>query len=69
MLYIINFIFSKLYNYFRRIFEMSFLFSKISALLQHGADIGIRNSEGKSALEVADSTTRPILTGKIKFIK
>ncbi|XP_049764090.1 poly [ADP-ribose] polymerase tankyrase isoform X3 [Schistocerca cancellata] len=33
------------------------------ALLQHGADASIRNTEGKTALELADSATRPVLTG------
>jgi ankyrin repeat protein len=36
---------------------------KISALLQHGADANIRNTEGKTALELADTATRPVLTG------
>jgi len=35
----------------------------ISALLQHGADANIRNTEGKTALELADAATRPVLTG------
>lgn len=39
------------------------LYFKISALLQHGADANIRNTEGKTALELADSATRPVLTG------
>ncbi|KAG8226948.1 hypothetical protein J437_LFUL004666 [Ladona fulva] len=35
-----------------------------SALLQHGADANIRNSEGKTALELAgDSAVRAVLTG------
>ncbi|XP_067002471.2 poly [ADP-ribose] polymerase tankyrase [Anabrus simplex] len=33
------------------------------ALLQHGADANIRNTEGKTALELADAATRPVLTG------
>lgn len=33
------------------------------ALLQNGADPNIRNSEGKTALELAHTLTRPVLTG------
>ncbi|KAG8040195.1 hypothetical protein G9C98_000765 [Cotesia typhae] len=37
------------------------------ALLQHGADPIIRNTEGKTALELADpSTTKPVLTGEYR---
>ena len=36
-------------------------------LLQHGANPNIRNSDGKSVLDLADSSTRPVLTGKIIF--
>ena len=36
------------------------------ALLQHGADPNIRNTEGKTALELADSITKPVLTGEYK---
>ena len=32
-------------------------------LLQHGADHSVRNAEGKIPLDVADPTTRPVLTG------
>lgn len=39
------------------------LYFKIVALLQHGADANVRNTEGKTALELADSATRPVLTG------
>lgn len=38
----------------------------ISALLQHGADVNVRNTEGKTALEVADASTRPVLTGEYR---
>lgn len=33
-------------------------------LLQHGADPNLKNSDGKSALDLADSSTRPVLMGK-----
>ncbi|XP_014295007.1 poly [ADP-ribose] polymerase tankyrase isoform X2 [Microplitis demolitor] len=37
------------------------------ALLQHGADPNIRNTEGKTAVELADpSTTKPVLTGEYR---
>jgi hypothetical protein len=32
-------------------------------LLQHGADPKLRNTEGKTALDVADPVTRPVLSG------
>ena len=32
-------------------------------LLQHGADPTLRNTEGKTALDVADPLTKPVLTG------
>ena len=35
-------------------------------LLQHGADPNLKNSDGKSALDLADSSTRPVLTGKMR---
>ena len=35
-------------------------------LLQHGADPSIRNSEGKTATDVADLVTKPVLTGEYK---
>lgn len=35
-------------------------------MLQNGADPSIRNSEGKTALELADVSTRPVLTGDYK---
>lgn len=33
-------------------------------LLQHGADPNIRNTEGKTPLDLADTSTRPVLTGE-----
>lgn len=33
--------------------------------MQHGADPNIRNTEGKTPLDIADPVTRPVLTGKI----
>lgn len=36
------------------------------ALLQHGADPNIRNSENKTPLDLADTSTRPVLTGEYR---
>lgn len=36
------------------------------ALLQHGAEPDITNSEGKTALDVADNSTRAVLTGEYR---
>lgn len=38
----------------------------ILALLQHGADPGIRNSEGKTALELAEGSARAVLSGEYR---
>uniref|UniRef100_A0A452TU70 Poly [ADP-ribose] polymerase n=1 Tax=Ursus maritimus TaxID=29073 RepID=A0A452TU70_URSMA len=35
-------------------------------LLQHGADPNIRNTDGKSALDLADSSAKAVLTGEYK---
>ncbi|XP_069467433.1 poly [ADP-ribose] polymerase tankyrase-2 isoform X2 [Ambystoma mexicanum] len=35
-------------------------------LLQHGADPTIRNMDGKTALDLSDPTTKPVLTGEYK---
>lgn len=35
-----------------------------TALLQHGANPHIRNSEQKTPLDLADENTRPVLTGE-----
>jgi tankyrase len=37
-----------------------------SILIQHGADPSIRNSEGKTPLELAESSTKAVLTGEYK---
>ncbi|OWR50508.1 Tankyrase [Danaus plexippus plexippus] len=34
------------------------------SLLQHGADPNIRNTEGKTPLDLADPATKPVLTGE-----
>lgn len=36
----------------------------LTALLQHGADPSIRNTEGKTAVEVAEAGPRSVLTGE-----
>ena len=36
------------------------------SFLQHGADPSIRNSEGKTPLELADASTKPVLSGEYK---
>lgn len=36
----------------------------LTALLQHGADPSIRNTEGKTAVEVAEGGPRAVLTGE-----
>ena len=33
-------------------------------LLQHGADPAIRNTDGKTALDLADQSAKAVLTGK-----
>ena len=33
-------------------------------LLQHGADHNIRNTDGKTALDLADTAAKSVLTGK-----
>lgn len=41
--------------------KVSIFFS--SVLLQHGADPNIRNTDGKTALDVAETSARLVLTG------
>lgn len=41
----------------------NFFFS-FSVLLQHGADPNIRNTDGKSALDLADPSAKAVLTGQ-----
>lgn len=36
-------------------------------LLQHGADPNIRNTDGKTALDLADPTSKAVLTGKTVY--
>lgn len=36
----------------------------VSVLLQHGADPNIRNTDGKSALDLADPSAKAVLTGE-----
>ena len=38
----------------------------IVALLQHGADINIRTTEGKTALDLAEAGTRAVLSGEYR---
>ena len=39
-----------------------------TVLLQHGADANIRNTDGKSALDLADPSAKAVLTGGTMFI-
>lgn len=41
-------------------------FAYILALLQHGADPNIRNSENKTPLDIADPVVVPVLTGEYR---
>lgn len=42
------------------------LFKNILVLLQHGADPSIRNTDGKTALDLADPSARAVLTGEYR---
>lgn len=44
---------------------ITFTFHSV-ALLQHGANPNIRNSEQKTPLDLADDNTRPVLTGEYR---
>lgn len=46
-----------------RPYKHIFLIMYVEALLQHGADPSIRNTEGKTAVEVAETGPRAVLTG------
>lgn len=39
-----------------------------TVLLQHGADPNIRNTDGKTALDLADASAKAVLTGWLHFI-
>lgn len=39
---------------------------KFVALLQHGANLDIRNSEQKTPIDLADENTRPVLNGEYR---
>lgn len=45
---------------------MYLIFFNFVALLQHGANPNIRNSEQKTPLDLADESTRPVLTGEYR---
>lgn len=48
-------------------FTNGFLFRYFTvALLQHGADINIRTTEGKTALDLAEAGTRQVLSGEYR---
>lgn len=48
------------------VFTDFFCSFSVSALLQHGANPNIRNSEQKTPLDLADENTRPVLTGEYR---
>lgn len=39
-----------------------------AVLLQHGADPNIRNTDGKSALDLADPSAKAVLTGQSRLM-
>lgn len=39
-----------------------------TVLLQHGADPNIRNTDGKSALDLADPSAKAVLTGEYTYL-
>ena len=46
-------------------FIVWFYFQFQLVLLQHGADPNIRNTDGKTALDVAEASAKLVLTGRI----
>lgn len=40
-----------------------------TVLLQHGADPNIRNTDGKSALDLAEPSAKAVLTGQFSFLQ
>ncbi len=43
-----------------------FIIAVFSVLLQHGADPNIRNTDGKTALDLSDPSAKSVLTGEYK---
>ena len=41
------------------------LFCNVPVLLQHNADPNIRNTDGKTAIDLADPSAKPVLTGEM----
>ena len=41
----------------------------VSVLLQHNADPNIRNADGKTAIDLADPSAKPVLTGEVVRVK
>ncbi len=46
--------------------DCSYFDCLISVLLQHGADPNIRNTDGKTALDLSDPSAKSVLTGEYK---
>ncbi len=46
--------------------DCSYFDCVISVLLQHGADPNIRNTDGKTALDLSDPSAKSVLTGEYK---
>lgn len=45
---------------------MNIIWKYFTVLLQHGADPSIRNTDGKTALDLADPSARAVLTGEYR---